>query len=490
MYQDELEEFLQDEINDHRMYPSDQIWRNIQAEVHGPQTWPALTFISLFIISALTVATLLNNHPNQKAGKLVALKNLNNKKPVTENQTPVSSDFNAISTEQVTASTIAQIEQQRLKADVDNMVSEAPVIPMHFLKEEVKKSYPEVLSKQYELPTIPSFINETNNNISSLVSINTQEPVAKSNLLYDATETSPLVQKKQEINSVSVENIAIKNSSSALISNQQKLDASSADDYLKEFAYKPITTLSSKNSRVGFGFYITPSTSYRKLSDSKAKEILGAAPATAPVGLNYTTNINDIVRQKPAVGLELGFSMLYNMSSRFKFKTGIQFNIRQYYIETFQSVADITTISLVNNHGIENVSVLSLYNNNTGFSKAELDNKMYQVSVPIGFQYDVIKGKHVGITAEATIQPTFTLNKSLYLLSTDYNHYADGNSLMRKWNINSSLGINLTYQNGVFQWFLGPQARFQNLPTYSNKYPITEYLMDYGIRLGFIKQIK
>ena len=66
MYQDELEEFLQDEINDHRMYPSDQIWRNIQAEVHGPQTWPALTFISLFIISALTVATLLNNHPNHQ----------------------------------------------------------------------------------------------------------------------------------------------------------------------------------------------------------------------------------------------------------------------------------------------------------------------------------------------------------------------------------------------------------------------------------------
>ena len=110
MYQDELEEFLQDEINDHRMYPSDQIWRNIQAEVHGPQTWPALTFISLFIISALTVATLLNNHPNQIAGKLVALKNLNNKKPVTDNPTPLSSDFNAISPEQVTASTIAQIE--------------------------------------------------------------------------------------------------------------------------------------------------------------------------------------------------------------------------------------------------------------------------------------------------------------------------------------------------------------------------------------------
>ena len=490
MYQDELEEFLQDEINDHRMYPSDQIWRNIQAEVHGPQTWPALTFISLFIISALTVATLLNNHPNQIAGKLVALKNLNNKKPVTENPTPLISDFNAISPEQVTASTIAQIEKQRLKTEVNKVLSEAPVIPLQFLKEDIKKSSNEVLSKQYVLPTIPSFINEANNNFSSLVSINTPESVAKSNILYDVIEAGSPIQFKQEINTVPVENKLIKNSSSEQIANNQKLEASSADDYLKEFAYKPITTVSSKNSKVGFGFYITPSTSYRKLSDSKAKEILGAAPATAPVGLNYTTNINEIVRQKPAVGLELGFSMLYNMSSRFKFKTGIQFNIRQYYIETFQSVADLTTISLVNNHGIENVSVLSLYNNNTGYSKAELDNKMYQVSVPIGFQYDVIKGKYIGITAEATIQPTFTLNKSLYLLSTDYNHYADGNSLMRKWNINSSFGINLTYQTGVYQWFLGPQARFQTLPTYSNKYPITEYLMDYGIRLGFIKRIK
>ena len=136
------------------------------------------------------------------------------------------------------------------------------------------------------------------------------------------------------------------------------------------------------------------------------------------------------------------------------------------------------------------MNVLSLYNNNTGLRNAELDNKMYQVSIPIGFQYDVIKGKNLGVTAEASIQPTFTLNKSLYLLTTDYKHYADGNSLMRKWNINSSFGINLTYKTGVYQWFLGPQARFQHLPTYSNKYPITEYLMDYGIRLGFIKQIK
>jgi hypothetical protein len=136
MYQDELEDFLQDEIKDHRMYPSDQIWRNIQAEVHGPQTWPALTFISLFIISALTVATLINNHPAGKTGKLVVLKNLNNKKPIPADLPSQNSDFNAISTDQVTASTIAQIEaQQRDEANL--IVTETPVIPMQFLKEEM-----------------------------------------------------------------------------------------------------------------------------------------------------------------------------------------------------------------------------------------------------------------------------------------------------------------------------------------------------------------
>jgi hypothetical protein len=490
MYQDELEEFLQDEVKDHRMYPSDQIWRNIQNEVHGPQTWPALTFISIFIISALTVATLINNHPAQKAGKLVVLKNGSDKKTIPTDQSSVNSDFNAISAEQVTAATIAQIEQQQLKDEANRVVTEAPVIPFRFIKEVATVAVPEQILKEIQLPTKPSFLEESNQNKSAETTLVKEGSADNANFLIDVPESNSASESKTDIKKVSAENNATQNNALVQVAENNKIDVTSTDEYLKEFAYKPITTISAKNSKFGFGFFITPSTSYRSLSDFKAKEILGTAPATAPVGLNYTTNINEIVRHKPAVGLELGFAVLYNMSNRIKFKTGVQFNIRQYYIETFQSAADVTTISLVNNHGVENVSVLSLYNNNNGYRNAELDNKMYQVSIPIGFQYDIIKGKHLGITAEASIQPTFTLNKSLYLLSTDYKHYADGNSLMRKWNINSSLGINLTYQSGVYQWFLGPQARFQHLPTYSNKYPITEYLMDYGIRLGFIKQIK
>lgn len=489
MYQDELEQFLQDETKDHRMYPSDHIWRSIQSEVHGHQTWPALTFISLFIISALTVSTLLINHPGQKLAKLSILKNLENKKLSSPDNQESLSDFNGISTEQVTAKTIAGIEQQRIEeATQKSIVFEAPVIQMHFTKAEPITINPNKV-QEYKLPTRPSFTNETTSIFPEIV---TQTNITeKINNQIEASELITANIKEHTETKITIpENIVAENTSVNKPISTQRIEVSLADDYLKEFSYKPAKTHAAKNSKFGFGFFITPSTSYRKLSDTKAKEILGAAPATAPVGLNYTSNINEIVRHKPAVGLEVGLAVLYNMTNRFKFKTGIQFNIRQYYIETFQAITDLTTISLVNNRGVENITLLSPYNNNNGYRSTQLDNKMYQVSIPIGFQYDLIKGKNIGVIIEASIQPTFTLNKSLYLLSTDYKHYADGSSLMRKWNINSAFGVNISYQSGVYQWYLGPQARFQQLPTYSNKYPITEYLMDYGIRLGFIKQLK
>jgi hypothetical protein len=475
MNQDELEQFLIDEVKDHRMYPSDQIWRNIQTEVNGHQTWPALTFISIFIISALTVSTLLNNHPAEKSIR-ISLKNAA-VSGNTINQTKSNPDFNSIAAEQLTAKTFANLKHENTAE-----FAEEPIVAMPFVKADPIKITNAHLVNSY--PTKPSFINENSLRTVSLNWVANNNSIEKNSLLIDGIETAA---PNENANAVATQAIVVP------ISNTIKPTESignSTDEYLKQFAYTPSASFKAKNSKVGFGFFITPSTSYRKLSDTKAKEILGAAPATAPVGLNYTAGINNIVRHKPAVGLELGFAVLYNMTNRFKFKTGLQFNIRQYYIETFQSTTDITTISLINTRGVENISVFSPYNNNTGYNSTELDNKMYQVSVPIGLQYDLIKGTRLGITAEASIQPTITLNKSLYLLSTDYKHYADGNSLMRKWNVNSSFGLNITYKTGEYQWFLGPQARYQFLPTYSNKYPITEYLMDYGIRLGFIKQIK
>src|SRR6478672_5179152 len=72
LYNDELENFLQQQADDHRMYPSDKLWRNIQLTLHGETRWPALTYISIFIIASLVVSTLLMK-PEERMKKNVAV---------------------------------------------------------------------------------------------------------------------------------------------------------------------------------------------------------------------------------------------------------------------------------------------------------------------------------------------------------------------------------------------------------------------------------
>src|SRR3954447_20943383 len=72
LYDDELEDFLRQQADEHRMYPSDKLWRNIQLTIHGETRWPALTYISIFIIAALVASTLLMK-PEERLKKNVAV---------------------------------------------------------------------------------------------------------------------------------------------------------------------------------------------------------------------------------------------------------------------------------------------------------------------------------------------------------------------------------------------------------------------------------
>jgi hypothetical protein len=109
--------------------------------------------------------------------------------------------------------------------------------------------------------------------------------------------------------------------------------------------------------------------------------------------------------------------------------------------------------------------------------------------MPIGFQWDVVNGERWGLSGAATVQPTYTFNKNVYIVSTDYKHYADGTPFFRRWNVNTSAELYLTLKAKSAKWFFGPQVRYQQMPTYNDIYPIKEYRVDYGIKFGFIKSL-
>ncbi len=479
---DEFEQFLQDEVKQHRMYPSDDVWKNIRTELHGYRSWPALTFISLFIITSLTLSTLLNNHPvKQLAVQFIAAKSHSRPAPVSgtgEAIQPIAADADRdyvqqMGADQINAQTFADYNLN------ESVITESPVLHIKRNEEVVtvtnSKTNPRI--QPVTARPAPQTLSETAGIADEIE--NVVKPQNESALIAGATAENSSVEPTEKQTNTNTELHA------------------TADDFLKDFSFIE-SRPSKKNSRFGFQFYITPSTSYRRLSDEKMKEVVQPAIAAAssamqnvPLTATPNADVNNVVRHKPAIGFELGFAVLYNMSSRLKFKTGVQLNVRQYYIETFQSLTnDLASLALINYRGIETINFYSPYNNNTGFRKAQLDNKVYQLSLPIGVQWDIIKGKHFGISSDATVQPTLTLNNNTYLLSSDYKHYTGGGDFIRKWNINTSVGFSFNYSYGPNTFQLGPQLRYQHLPTFSNIYPIKEYLMDYGVRLAFTRQIK
>lgn len=477
MYQDEFEQFLQDEVKQHRMYPSDHIWKNIRTELHGYKAWPALTFISLFIITALTVSTLLNNHPGQKlpahssaAGNITGLVAGNTGKQ-SGTMTSPKDYFQQIAPEQITAETFAGLNQD------NNTGAETLIV------RNTANDYAAVPVKMFNAH-LAYVAKPMTNRLPANITVIDPAVIESSFTATTVTEEQPAENKEVTEPAATQKSADLHNT---------------ADDFLKDFGYVATAKARRRDSKLGVQFYVTPSTSYRKLSDQKVKDVIQPAAAAAassasqnvPLSPNLAADVNNVVRHKPALGFELGFAVLYHMTGRLKFKTGVQLNVRQYYIETFQSLTnDLTSLSLINYSGIETINFYSPWNNNTGYRKTQLDNKVYQLSVPLGVQWDMIQGKRFGVNTEASVQPTLTLNNNTYLLSTDYKHYTGGASFIRKWNINTSVGINFTYSHGASSWQIGPQIRYQHLPTYSNQYPVKEFLMDYGVRIGYTRQIK
>ena len=472
---DEFEQLLQNEVKHHRMYPSDRVWNNIRTEIHGTQTWPALTFIALFIIVGLTVSTLLMSPSAERIQSIAAIESAPVKTITRTNQIApkesTESYLGVIEPQHITDYTITAItnnqSQETANMMVENIAATSAELTVGIEKNKTTKLI------EYNAIALPLAVNSNTANTITALNLNT------------ISLKEEVIESKEQV---------IPNLLKSIPANQQPIELE--DEYLKNIVTSIKTIPWKKVSRVGFQFYVTPSKSYRTLSDAAVKEVIQPSSVSntntqnVPLGLNYSANVNDIVRHSPSMGIEVGLAALYNITKNLKFKTGFQLNVRQYHIETFKTLTSPSTLSLINNNGIQTINLFSTYNNNTGYKSEQLNNQTYQISIPVGVQWELIKGKKIGLNAEASVQPTLSINNSTFLLSTDYKNYTDGNSFIRKWNINSSVGINFSYKSGANIWQIGPQIRYQHLPTYTNQYPIKEHLMDYGIRLGITRQWK
>jgi hypothetical protein len=112
------------------------------------------------------------------------------------------------------------------------------------------------------------------------------------------------------------------------------------------------------------------------------------------------------------------------------------------------------------------------------------------VSTPIGLELSVPTGKRMSLNLASTLQPTYTIRSNSYLISTNLKNYAQEPSLYRNWNLNAGAEAYLSVSKGSYKWIMGPQIRYQILSSYKDNYPISENLIDYGVKIGIQKTLK
>ncbi|MCU0336795.1 MAG: hypothetical protein MUF12_02950 [Sediminibacterium sp.] len=452
LHHNDLESLLREELDSHRMYPSDKVWSKIRASLHQYKPWHALTFISIVILTALSVLTIDKNHE-------ISFKTISSILSKPKNNEYVKQ----ISAAYINEQTFQSITQQnKATAKAPEKLSSIPiaeVVPYHSLNIQ----NPPSLSKSLETITEKFIVDED---------------IWKASYAYSALHDNKIELNEGAVSSYQNENLIIKSPA-----NNREVNIFPKDLSVTSKSYMP---------RWGFQWYVTPSMGFRDLTDDRGKNaVTGFGNFIAPMALNRISDINAVVRHRSAPGMEVGLAGIYHVNKRLSIKAGFQFNIQQYFIETFQSNQEIATVSLFNGFNrVDNIHFLTRYNNATGFYETTLRNRLFQLSLPVGIQWNMLQGKRLGIQVEATVQPTINLNDNVYLISTDYKNYTEGASLLRKTNLNSSIGVNLTYSFGNTKFEIGPHFRYQHLPTYIEPYPVREYLKNVGFRVGMTRTFR
>lgn len=334
------------------------------------------------------------------------------------------------------------------------------------------------------LPAIADNIPYTNNNefhgletmrpLRSSASLITHEPKKDIDIASHFTTTKPVVKDD-----------SIQNTPETEVEETPEKDEGIAN-WLQDMAVIRLTP--KRHGRFNLQFYFSPLVSYRTLTDNNNKTRNGQG--NTPVTTNQI-DINQYVDHQPSIGVELGSNLLFKATKNLTFKTGVQLNYSRYTIKAYKAGYEKASIAL-NTFGpiADIITSYTTIRNFDGYLQEQLQNQYVQVSVPFGAELKLLGNKRLQINIAGTIQPTLLLFNDTYLLSTDYLNYTKEPSLVRKWNVHTSAEAYVSYQFANVRWQVGPQFRYQLLSSYNDRYPIREYLMEYGIKFGISKTLR
>jgi hypothetical protein len=320
---------------------------------------------------------------------------------------------------------------------------------------------------------------------------------AKAELARNARTNGRLAKNQSAGNGVAREG-AITGAVSSSSRASAKAIAESEDrlrvNWLHDYALNTLPPPSSRG-RTYFQLTLSPTLNYRSLNS--------VDPAYEKWGpLNgFSMSPSQLMNHSPAFGFEFGGSILYRLTRNLSVKGGLQFNFTRYKITAFASnnpnAPQGVDLSSYLGYMVDSLSRNAMQTQRgnavgAGYGPVTvetLNNDYYQLSAPIGFELRVLGNERLQFNVGATVQPSYLLGTTSYMLNPDYTKYNKDPNNYRKWNVSGGIEAFLSYRVGNIRWQIGPEFRYQFLSTYTSQYPISENLKTYGIKIGITKAL-
>lgn len=430
----EFEEYIRENADQYRMFPSDRVWKSIHNTLHTRRKWYGAGLAFLLLLTGTAVTWVMMSYPVSNHEKIATVKP--GKSSVRQ---PVSTIEPFSSPSIVTGSSFTTDQQANTL---------------------VRKTAPAVSATQ------ASSLNETaHTTIVSMPALTGNNrafhiPDEPENRASDMADSNP----------------------------PAELTAPDRPALQNELLY-PLTIESVTNSyqpqkakkEVSWQLYITPTVSYRKLSENKSESV----ESRSGFPFATLTDVNTAVTHKPDMGFQLGIAARYPVTRNLKIRAGLQFNMNRYDIKAFAYNPEVATITLDGGNGTTSaVSTWTYYRNYNGYKTNWLKNFYFSVSAPIGVELKLFGNDKTNVGIAGTIQPTYIIRDRAYLISNDYKNYARFPWLVRNVNLNTGFETFINYTTGKTRWQIGPQVRYQVLSSFHNRYPVKENLFDFGVKVG------
>ncbi|MBC7827559.1 MAG: hypothetical protein H7122_07430 [Chitinophagaceae bacterium] len=471
-YTDEFEDLIKLKADQYRMYPSDKVWKGIKRSLHSHKRkyWFGfallLTGLSYFGIDQLIVSP-----PSKQVTK-----------PTPASPSPENQQAKIIPFDQVTPGIINDNSgNDNTGNDINsNTRSNSTLIqPELFDKSAVtpertgSELLPEIIAAPETLVSVLVPVEAVA--ISMPVPFEIQREISTKHLPFKQWHKAP--------------DMLIVSSSQGIKPDIQKEEDIQKINWLQEYAVYNLAP--SKPRRLNYQLSFAPTMNYRRLLGRKNANIQSTS-GNIPIALNIEGDLDKLVNHKPALGFELGSFVLYSVNHSLSLKAGLQFNYSRYEIQAYSSATERATIALNSINGLSSSSISNLtqLRNFGGYAVQDLQNQYFQLSIPVGIELNILGNNKLQLGVAGTVQPTYLLNRNTYLISSDYKNYTKEPSLVRRWNVNTSAETFVSYKAAGLKWQVGPQIRYQLLSSYTDKYPIKEYLIEYGVKIGVTKTIR